>query len=60
VAARETLVPLLEERFRRRLQRPGAQPLPRPTVASGRITTLDELHTVVAAGRADLCVLDPG
>jgi anthraniloyl-CoA monooxygenase len=31
-----------------------------PTVASGRITTLDELHTVVAAGRADLCVLDLG
>ncbi len=31
-----------------------------PTIASGRITTLDELHTVVAAGRADLCVLDLG
>ena len=30
-----------------------------PTIASGRITTLDEINTVVAAGRADLCVLDP-
>jgi anthraniloyl-CoA monooxygenase len=29
------------------------------TIASGRITTLDEIDTVVAAGRADLCVLDP-
>ena len=29
------------------------------TIASGRITTLDEVNTVVAAGRADLCVLDP-
>ena len=30
-----------------------------PTIAGGRITTLDEINTVVAAGRADLCVLDP-
>ena len=29
------------------------------TLASGHITTLDEIDTVVAAGRADLCVLDP-
>ena len=29
------------------------------TIAGGRITTLDEINTVVAAGRADLCVLDP-
>ena len=28
-------------------------------IASGRITTLDEVDTIVAAGRADLCVLDP-
>ena len=28
-------------------------------IAGGRITTLDEINTVVAAGRADLCVLDP-
>ncbi len=30
-----------------------------PVIAGGRITTLDEINTVVAAGRADLCVLDP-
>ena len=30
-----------------------------PTIASGRITTIDEINTIVAAGRADLCVLDP-
>ena len=30
-----------------------------PVIASGRITTLDEINTIVAAGRADLCVLDP-
>jgi anthraniloyl-CoA monooxygenase len=30
-----------------------------PTIAGGRITTLDEINTIVAAGRADLCVLDP-
>lgn len=29
------------------------------TLASGHITTLDEIDTVVAAGRSDLCVLDP-
>lgn len=28
-------------------------------VASGHITRLDEVNTVLAAGRADLCVLDP-
>jgi anthraniloyl-CoA monooxygenase len=30
-----------------------------PTIASGNLTTADELNTVLAAGRADLCVLDP-
>jgi anthraniloyl-CoA monooxygenase len=30
-----------------------------PVLVGGRITTLDEVSTVVAAGRADLCVLDP-
>lgn len=29
------------------------------TIAGGRITALDEVNTIVAAGRADLCVLDP-
>jgi 2,4-dienoyl-CoA reductase-like NADH-dependent reductase (Old Yellow Enzyme family) len=29
------------------------------TIASGRITTFDDINTIVAAGRADLCVLDP-
>jgi anthraniloyl-CoA monooxygenase len=29
------------------------------TAAGGRITTIDEINTVVAAGRADLCVLEP-
>ena len=29
------------------------------TIASGRIIGLDEVNTVVAAGRADMCVLDP-
>jgi anthraniloyl-CoA monooxygenase len=28
------------------------------TVAFGQITTLDEVNTILAAGRADLCVLD--
>lgn len=28
------------------------------TIACGQITTLDEVNTVLAAGRADLCVLD--
>jgi anthraniloyl-CoA monooxygenase len=31
-----------------------------PTLVSGGITTFDDVDTVVAAGRADLCVLDPG
>jgi anthraniloyl-CoA monooxygenase len=31
-----------------------------PTVAGGHITRLDEVNTILAAGRADLCVLDPG
>ncbi len=31
-----------------------------PTMASGHITQLDEVNTILAAGRADLCVLDPG
>ncbi|HEY8678893.1 MAG TPA: FAD-dependent monooxygenase [Candidatus Dormibacteraeota bacterium] len=29
-----------------------------PTLASGNITTTDEVNTVLAAGRADLCVLE--
>jgi anthraniloyl-CoA monooxygenase len=29
-----------------------------PTIASGNITTADEVNTILAAGRADLCVLD--
>ena len=29
-----------------------------PTMTSGAITTADEINTVLAAGRADLCVLD--
>jgi anthraniloyl-CoA monooxygenase len=28
-----------------------------PTMAFGQITTLDEVNTILAAGRADLCVL---
>lgn len=28
-----------------------------PTIASGQITTFDEVNTILAAGRADLCVL---
>ena len=30
-----------------------------PVIASGNITTSDEVNTIVAAGRADLCVLAP-
>jgi anthraniloyl-CoA monooxygenase len=29
-----------------------------PVIAAGNITTRDEVNTIVAAGRADLCVLD--
>lgn len=29
------------------------------TIVSGNITTHDQINTIVAAGRADLCVLDP-
>jgi len=29
-----------------------------PTIAFGQITTIDEVNTLVAAGRADLCILD--
>ncbi len=29
-----------------------------PTIASGNITTVDEVNTILAAGRADLCCLD--
>jgi anthraniloyl-CoA monooxygenase len=29
-----------------------------PTLASGNITTSDEVNTILAAGRADLCLLD--
>jgi anthraniloyl-CoA monooxygenase len=31
-----------------------------PTMASGHITRLDEVNTILAAGRADLCLVDPG
>ena len=31
---------------------------PTPTIAFGQITTLDEVNTILAAGRADLCALD--
>jgi anthraniloyl-CoA monooxygenase len=30
------------------------------TLASGHITRLDEVNTILAAGRADLCLVDPG
>ena len=30
-----------------------------PTMVGGNLTTADEVDTVVAAGRADLCLLDP-
>ena len=30
-----------------------------PTMTSGNITTGDQINTILAAGRADLCVLDP-
>jgi anthraniloyl-CoA monooxygenase len=30
-----------------------------PTVAAGNLTTADEVNTILAAGRADLCLLDP-
>jgi anthraniloyl-CoA monooxygenase len=30
-----------------------------PTMVGGNLTTADELNTVLAAGRADLCLLDP-
>jgi anthraniloyl-CoA monooxygenase len=29
------------------------------TMVGGNLTTADEVDTVVAAGRADLCILDP-
>ena len=29
-----------------------------PTLVGGHLTTLDEVNTIVAAGRADLCILD--
>lgn len=29
------------------------------TIAFGQVTNLDEVNTIIAAGRADLCVLDP-
>ena len=31
-----------------------------PTIAAGQITTLDEVSTILAAGRADLCLLELG
>jgi anthraniloyl-CoA monooxygenase len=30
-----------------------------PTIATGNLTTADEVSTILAAGRADLCLLDP-
>ena len=30
-----------------------------PTMVGGGLTTADEVNTVLAAGRADLCLLDP-
>ena len=30
-----------------------------PTMVGGNLTTADEVNTVLAAGRADLCLLDP-
>jgi anthraniloyl-CoA monooxygenase len=30
-----------------------------PTMAGGGLTTADQVNTVLAAGRADLCLLDP-
>jgi anthraniloyl-CoA monooxygenase len=30
-----------------------------PTMVGGNLTTADEINTILAAGRADLCVLDP-
>jgi anthraniloyl-CoA monooxygenase len=30
-----------------------------PTLVSGGLTTADEINTILAAGRADLCALDP-
>ena len=30
-----------------------------PTIATGNLTTADEANTILAAGRADLCLLDP-
>ena len=29
-----------------------------PTLVGGRLTTVDDANTIVAAGRADLCILD--
>ena len=30
-----------------------------PVMVGGNLTTADEINTILAAGRADLCVLDP-
>ena len=30
-----------------------------PTVTSGGITSTDQVNSILAAGRADLCVLNP-
>jgi anthraniloyl-CoA monooxygenase len=29
-----------------------------PTIATGNVTTADDVNTILAAGRADLCVLE--
>jgi len=30
-----------------------------PTIVGGYLTTSDEVNTILAAGRADLCIMDP-
>jgi len=30
-----------------------------PTIVGGYLTTSDEVNTILAAGRADLCIIDP-
>ncbi|HKV02991.1 MAG TPA: hypothetical protein VJQ26_12740, partial [Ktedonobacteraceae bacterium] len=30
-----------------------------PTMVGGYLTTSDEINTILAAGRADLCIIDP-
>jgi anthraniloyl-CoA monooxygenase len=30
-----------------------------PTMVGGYLTTTNEINTIVAAGRADLCIMEP-